>query len=314
MKEEHFMDGKTGRKNFLLVLISVMLSVALTLSIVYGETVEDVNAKIASERLLWTAGETSVSRMSPDQQRALLGGLPTPLENIDPAQIWEPPDSLSLVAYPAGYDLRDYNLVSPVEDQTTCGSCWAFSSTANLESLYIQAKGATLPLSEQAMLDCSEGTCDGWYLDTAFDYLMENGTCSGMTYPYTAVKGTCQTYAVAARINSWQWINSTGKPSSFYNDLIKSWIFTYQRPVSCRMEVYRSLFNYENGIYSHLRRERRSQGGHFVLIVGWGVSNGVEYWIVKNSWGPTWGQDGFFFIKLNDSYIGTYAIGAEIAP
>ena len=308
------MDGKTGRKNCLLVLISVMLSVALTLSIVYGETVEDVNAKIASERLLWTAGETSVSRMSPDQQRALLGGLPTPLENIDPAQIWEPPDYLSLAVYPAGYDLRDYNLVSPVEDQTTCGSCWAFSSTANLESLYIQAKGATLPLSEQAMLDCSEGTCDGWYLDTAFDYLMENGTCSGMTYPYTAVKGTCQTYAVAARINSWQWINSTGRPSSYYNDLIKSWIYTYQRPVSCRMEVYRSLFNYENGIYSHLRRERRSQGGHFVLIVGWGVSNSVEYWIVKNSWGPAWGQDGFFFIKMNDSYIGTYAIGAEIAP
>jgi C1A family cysteine protease len=313
MKEEHFMDGKTGRKNCLLVLISVMLSVALTLSIVYGETVEDVNAKIASERLLWTAGETSVSRMSPDQQRALLGGLPTPLENIDPAQIWEPPDYLSLAVYPAGYDLRDYNLVSPVEDQTTCGSCWAFSSTANLESLYIQAKGATLPLSEQAMLDCSEGTCDGWYLDTAFDYLMENGTCSGMTYPYTAVKGTCQTYAVAARINSWQWINPTGKPSSFYNDLIKSWIFTYQRPVSCRMEVYRSLFNYENGIYSHLRRERRSKGGHFVLIVGWGVSNGVEYWIVKNSWGTSWGQDGYFFIKMSDSYIGTFAIGAEIA-
>ncbi|MCX5885215.1 MAG: hypothetical protein NT096_04800 [Proteobacteria bacterium] len=184
---------------------------ALTLSIVYGETVEDVNAKIASERLLWTAGETSVSRMSPDQQRALLGGLPTPLENIDPAQIWEPPDSLSLAVYPAGYDLRDYNLVSPVEDQTTCGSCWAFSSTANLESLYIQGMGTTLALSEQAMLDCSEGTCDGWYLDTAFDYLMENGTCSGMTYPYTAVKGTCQTYAVAARINSWQWINPTGR-------------------------------------------------------------------------------------------------------
>jgi C1A family cysteine protease len=308
------MRGNMGKKSCWFVSLVFMLWVGLTVNTVYAETVDEVNAQIAQEGLLWTAGETSVSRMSPDQQRALLGGLPTPLENIYPAQIWEPPDSLSLAVYPAGYDLRDYNLVSPVEDQTTCGSCWAFSSTANLESLYIQAKGATLPLSEQAMLDCSEGTCDGWYLDTAFDYLMENGTCSGMTYPYTAVKGTCQTYAVAARINSWQWINPTGKPSSFYNDLIKSWIFTYQRPVSCRMEVYRSLFNYEKGIYSHLRRERRSQGGHFVLIVGWGNSNGVDYWIIKNSWGTSWGQDGYFFIKMSDSYIGTYAIGAEIAP
>jgi len=312
--EGNRMKVRIGKKSCLLVLISVMLSVALALNTVCAETAEDVNAKIAREGLLWTAGETSISRMSPDQQRTLLGGLPTPFEEIDPAQVWQPSDSQSLAVYPAEYDLRDFNLVSPVEDQTTCGSCWAFSSTANLESLYIQAKGATLPLSEQAVLDCSEGTCDGWYLDRAFDFLQASGTCSATTYPYTAVKGTCSTYAVAAKIQSWQWINSTGKPTSFYNDLIKSWIYTYQRPVSCRMEVYKSLFYYDSGVYSHLRRERKSQGGHFVLIVGWGNSNGVDYWIIKNSWGTAWGQDGYFFIKMSDSYIGTYAIGAEIAP
>jgi len=303
-----------GKQNCCFVLLLSMLWVVLTVHIVSAGTVDDVNAQIGQEGLLWTAGETSVSQMNPDEQQALLGGLPTPPEDIDPAQIWQQPGRLSLVAYPANYDLRDYLLVSPVEDQRTCGSCWAFSSTANLESLYIQAKGITLPLSEQVMLDCSAGTCDGWYLDRAFDFLMQNGTCSESTYPYIAEKGTCSVYAVAAKIQSWQWINPTGKPTSTYNNLIKSWIYTYQKPVSCRMEVYRSLYYYTNGIYSHLRRERRSQGGHFVLIVGWGVLNGVDYWIVKNSWGTDWGEDGFFNIKMNDSYIGTYAIGAGIAP
>ena len=308
------MNVKMGKKGYGFVSLIVMLWVVLTVNIVYAETVGDVSAQIAREGLLWTAGETSVSQMSPEEQRALLGGLPTPPEDIDPAQIWQQPDSLSLAVYPANYDLRDFNLVSPVKDQSTCGSCWAFSSTANLESLYIQDMGTTLALSEQALLDCSAGTCDGWYIDKAFDFLKASGTCSATTYPYTAVKGTCSTYSVAARIQSWQWVNPTGKPTSTYNDLIKSWIYTYQRPVSCRMEVYKSLFNYTSGIYHHLRRERKSQGGHFVLIVGWGNSNGVDYWIIKNSWGPAWGQEGYFSIQMNDSYIGTYAIGAEIAP
>jgi hypothetical protein len=167
-KEENFMNVKMGRNSYWLVWLSVMLWVALNVNIVCAATVDDVGAQIAREGLLWTAGETSVSQMSPDEQRALLGGLPTPPEDIDPAQIWEPPGYLSRAVYPANYDLRDFNLVSSVKNQSTCGSCWAFSSTANLESLYMQAESTSVSLSEQAMLDCSEGTCDGWYLDRAF--------------------------------------------------------------------------------------------------------------------------------------------------
>jgi C1A family cysteine protease len=282
----------------------------ISVTLVYAQTVKEVNTQIAKEGLLWTAGETSVSQMSPDQQRALLGGLPTPLEEIDPAQIWEPPDDKSLGGLPVSYDLRDLNLVSPIKDQANCGSCWAFSSTANLESLSLQAGGSS-SFSEQAMLDCSEGTCTGWYLDTAFDFLKNYGTTLQNLYPYTGVKGTCQAYPPVARVQSWQWINPTGLPTRISNNMIKSWIYTYRKPVSCRMEVYPSFYYYQKGVYHHLRREQ-SEGGHFVLIVGWGRSRGINYWIVKNSWGPDWGQDGFFFIRMNDSYIGTYAIGAEI--
>lgn len=293
--------------------IFIFLIIILTTSIVYAENLGELNEEIAREGLSWIAGETSISKKTLADQLKLLGGLATPEEEIDVQNIWEPDDDLIFAIYPSFYDLRDYNLISPVEDQGNCGSCWAFSSTANLESLYIQTKGSILPLSEQAVLDCSEGTCDGWYLDRAFNFLMEKGTCKEVDYPYTAEKGICKNYQIKAKIKSWKWINPTGRPSNYYNNLIKAWIYTYNKPVSCRMEVYRSFFYYQDGIYSHLARERRSQGGHFVLIVGWGVSNGINYWIVKNSWGTGWGQDGYFYIKMNDSSIGTFAIGAEIS-
>ena len=290
---------------------TVILWVLISEGLVYAQTLDEVKAQIVSEGLLWTAGETSVSKMTEEQQRVLLGGLPTPLEEIDPAQIWESPDFESLRELPASYDLRDLNLVSPIKDQANCGSCWAFSSIANLESLYLQ-EGGNASFSEQAMLDCSEGTCDGWYLNSAFDFLVEHGTCQAFAYPYTAVKESCKPYPVVTRLQSWQWINPYSRATRMSNNKIKSWIYTYQRPVSSWMQVYRSFLYYEDGIYGRLRRERRSQGGHFVLIVGWGSSYGVDYWICKNSWGTEWGQDGFFFIEMNDSSIGTNAIGAEI--
>jgi C1A family cysteine protease len=308
------MRGNMGKKSCWFVSLVFMLWVGLTVNTVYAETVDEVNAQIAREGLLWTAGETSVSQMSLEKQRALLGLLLTPPEDIDPAQIWQQPDELSLAVYPASYDLRDFNLVSPVGDQKNCGSCWAFSSVGNLESLYIQDRGTSIRLSEQALLDCSEGTCDGWYLDKAFNFLKTSGTCLEARYPYTAVKGTCSTYSAAAKIKSWHWINPTDKPTSYYNDQIKSEIYTYQRPVTCGMLVYRSFNYYKSGIYHHLRREIRHTGHHAVLIIGWGNSNGVDYWIVKNSWGTDWGEAGYFNIVMNDSRIGIQAIGAEIAP
>jgi C1A family cysteine protease len=294
-----------------LLLLSFILWLVVSTGITYGQSMENLNDMIAREGLFWTAGETSVSDLSSAERQARLGGLPTPKERIDPAKFWVDPLAVPYAALPVSYDLRDSDLISPVKNQLTCGSCWAFSSTANIESLALGAGLQSTSLSEQAMLDCSLGTCDGWYIDTSFDFLVEEGTAREVLYPYTAVKDTCDAYPVAARLTSWQWINPTGQATNAYNDQIKSFIYTYQKPVSCRMNVYNSLFSYQSGIYHHLRRESIA-GGHFVLIVGWGQSRRVKYWIVKNSWGTDWGEDGFFRIKMNDSSIGTYAIGAVI--
>lgn len=291
-------------------LLFTLFLIVASVGMVYGETIADLNAQIAREGLLWRAGETSVSRMSPEEQQALLGGLPTPLEEIDPAQIWKP-DKAVINEVPVEYDLRDLNLVSPVKDQERCGSCWAFAAVANLESLALQA-GKESALSEQALLDCSWGNCNvGWYLAPTFNFLMLYGTASQSDYPYTGRKETCQDYTVAAKLASWVWINPMSRPTNRSDNKIKSFIYTYNKPVSCYMEVYPSFSYYNSGVYQHLRGEAVS-GGHFVLIVGWGQENGVNYWIAKNSWGTLWGMDGYFYIKMKDSNIGTIAIGATI--
>ncbi|HQN19272.1 MAG TPA: C1 family peptidase [Syntrophobacteraceae bacterium] len=301
-----------GMASWLICLAVVVVGVAVVQVIGAGaQTVADLNRQIAEENLSWTAGETSLSQLSPEERQARLGGLPTPEENIRPEQIWEPEELDGVEGLPVDYDLRSLNRITPVKDQGNCGSCWAFAAVANLESL-ARKKNKDLILSEQNVLDCSAGTCAGWYLDTTFNFLKSYGTCLQSFYPYTAVKGSCQTFPMAAKLKSWKWINPYGTPTDAYNTKIKKFIYKKKQPVSCRMEVYTSFFDYESGVYQHLPCDTM-EGGHFVLIIGWGKTlEGVEYWICKNSWGTGWGQDGYFWIKMNDSKIGTYTIGAKL--
>lgn len=276
-----------------------------------SDRIEQLNRRIREHNLLWTAGETALGQLDDHQRRQLAGGWPTPASQVDPARVWNPAaEGLSPRLYPAAYDLRDLGVIPPVKNQGTCGSCWAFSAVANLEALHLKAGMDFQSLSEQTVLNCSDGTCSGWYLNTTFDYLQGSGVPSETTVPYVGTKQACSSYARIGQILSWEWINPSGTASDYYDDLIKTYIYTWQKPVSCRMEVYDSFYDYANGIYEHIPGET-NWGGHFVLIVGWGSSAGVDFWICKNSWGTWWGQSGFFFIRKQDSVIGTWAIGAE---
>lgn len=274
---------------------------------------EALQSDIAHHNLHWTAGETALSHLNAVEKQCLAGGLKTPPERINPDQIWQPPETdRTSGGYPLSYNLWSAGAITPVRNQRSCGSCWAFASAANLESLLLQAGQGSQDLSEQVMLNCSAGTCSGWYLDYAFDFLQYSGTTHETLFPYQGIKQTCQSYTATANIAQWQWINPTGVASDYYDGLIKTFIYTYGKPVSTRMEVYDSFYSYTSGIYQHIPGEQ-NWGGHFVLIIGWGSQDGVNYWICKNSWGTSWGQSGLFYIKAQDAVIGTYAIGASVA-
>lgn len=259
---------------------------------------------IAAEGLCWQAGETSMSRLSEEEQLRRLGTRPEFMAEVEEEAA--PGKIIALQALPAVFDWRDHNgnWVTAIRDQGNCGNCWAFAAVSVLEALVkIERNVKTdFDLSEQTMVGCSgAGDCDGGYLSLAAEFLRQTGTPREECYPYSATDGSCQPcpgwMSKTVRVSSWK---SYGNKSQ---TVLQSALL--DAPIATAMEVYSDFYSYRSGIY-----ERTSgaiyKGGHAVVIVGY---NGVEgYWICKNSWGTDWGENGFFRIRMGNSDIGSYAV------
>jgi len=184
--------------------------------------------------------------------------------------------------------------VTPVKNQGDCGSCWAFSATGSIECNYAIAHGQLNSLSEQQLVDCSvsEGNlgCDGGEMDSAFKYVMkEGGLCSETEYPYTAKDGKCQSSTCGTKYD----------PVKSYTDVTKQDEQALEDAavlgcVSVAIEADQFAFQYySSGV---LTGTCGTNLDHGVLVVGYGTESGQEYWKVKNSWGTSWGEDGYVLI------------------
>ncbi|MEE4354833.1 MAG: C1 family peptidase, partial [Desulfococcaceae bacterium] len=198
---------------------------------------------------------------------------------------------------PASFDWRNNNgnFVTPVKDQGYCGSCWAFATTAALESQVLITSGQSIPdLSEQIVLSCSEaGSCNGGYIDTASDFLRDTGTNLETCYPYTETDGNCNNACT-------NWRNSTSRTDSWYEVAhtvadMKSAVYN-SGPVVTTMAVYSDFYSYRQGVYSYT--SGYLDGYHAIVIVGWDDSQSC--FIVKNSWGTWWGDSGYFRIAYSE--------------
>jgi len=207
-----------------------------------------------------------------------------------------PSEALSL---PLSWNWNTKGAVTPIKNQGQCGSCWSFSTTGSVEGCHFQASGKLVSLSEQNLMDCSwnQGNqgCNGGLMTQAMTYIISNGGIdTEASYPYTAEDGTC-TYTPANRgATQKSFINvQTGDE----NDLQAK---VYTRPTSVAIDASHSSFQfYSSGVYDEPNCST-SQLDHGVLAVGWGVSQGVDYWLVKNSWGTDWGQSGFIWMSRNN--------------
>jgi cathepsin L len=213
--------------------------------------------------------------------------------------------------YNISVDWRPKGAVTPIKDQGQCGSCWSFSATGSMEGAYFLKNKKLVSLSEQNLVDCSsaEGNegCNGGLMDQAFEYVIKNkGIDTEASYPYTAKDGKCKFDAanVGATITSYKDVTK-GDEGALQTAVA-------QQPVSVAIDASHSSFQlYSSGVY-HEKACSASQLDHGVLAVGYGTdtTTSKNFWIVKNSWGLNWGQQGYIYMtkdKKNECGIATAA-------
>lgn len=200
------------------------------------------------------------------------------------------------------------NYVTPVKNQGSCGSCWTFSTTGCLESVTAINTGKLVPLSEQQLVDCAQDFnnhgCNGGLPSQAFEYIKYNkGLMTESAYPYKAYDDKCKYKPELAAAFVKNVVNITAYDEKGMEDAVAT-----HNPVSFAFEVTSDFMLYSSGVYSSSRcHTTTDKVNHAVLAVGYGSDNGTPYWIVKNSWGPDWGQDGYFLIARGKNMCGLAA-------
>ncbi|XP_071693085.1 cysteine proteinase COT44-like [Rutidosis leptorrhynchoides] len=204
---------------------------------------------------------------------------------------------------PVNVDWRKSGAVAPIKNQGTCGSCWAFSTVAAVEGINKIVTGDMVSLSEQELVDCDNrynSGCNGGEMDYAFQFIMSNGGIdTEADYPYKGVGGVCD----PVRENKAKIVSIDGYedvPPMNEKALMKA---AAHQPVSVGIEASGRAFQlYSSGVFTG---SCGTELDHGVVVVGYGSEHGKDYWIVRNSWGTNWGEDGYFRMERN--VVGTPA-------
>ena len=261
----------------------------------------DLVAEIKAKATTWTPmepEENPFTYMSIEQIKAMMG---TKLQVVE-----DTAEDLGFTA-DAAFDARTKwgGKVHEIRNQGQCGSCWAFGATEALSDRFAIETSSDVILSPQHLVSCDTGNygCNGGYLNVAWNFLSKTGIVSEACYPYTSgtsgQTGVCKT--VCADGSKFVHYYHSGATSTTAD--VSKTMQTLQQdgPVEAAFTVYQDFMSYKSGVYQHTTGSML--GGHAIKCVGWGTENNVDYWIMANSWGTSWGDQGFFKIKRGDCGI-----------
>jgi len=263
-----------------------------------------IEAHNADPDATYVQAHNAFSDMTPEEFKSQMTGYTSIVGRKSGADSTYVPSS----AEPAARDWTEDGMVTAVKNQGQCGSCWAFSTTGSTESANLIKNGGSATdnaniISEQQLVDCSTKNdgCNGGLMDYGFEYLKKlgaKGDSLESSYKYKAKDGRCK--AAKSTPSNIQVTGYTDVQSGNENALKNA--VGNVGPVSIAIEADQRGFQfYSNGVFSG---KCGQQLDHGVLAVGYGTDNGVDFWKVKNSWGATWGEEGYIRIAFGNNLCG----------
>jgi C1A family cysteine protease len=266
-----------------------------------------VRQAIQGAKARWKAASNPISRLSRDAQRKLLGWIPSPTSDLYSSDAELLDETSYTATLPTRFDWRNVggtNYITSVKRQR-CGDCWAFAAIGALEARLAIDGTSNEDLSEQLLVSscCNTGSCSGGYIVSTSRFIRDTGSPDEGCYPYLGRDSSCNQACgnwreVTRMVNSYTRVSQTVAS-------LKSALYT-RGPINVGMMVYTDFSYYSSGIYQYTYGQQ--EGGHAVLIVGY--DDDQEYFIVKNSWGSDWGENGFFRIAYSQVDSGV-DFGAE---
>jgi len=237
---------------------------------------------------------------TPEERRQMLGlELPDDWEKIWREHLPENFESKSAEDLPASFNWRDSGLVTPVKNQLGCGSCWIFCAIAGIEAQYMVDYGLEYDMSEQEVLSCRSYNwgCGGGWMTTVYDYVNYYGIGTESDFPYYANDQILCLNPKPTRIaRGVEYISVPGNVNAIKTALLDG-------PVISGFAVGPTFYGYQDGCFSQIGGDVN----HGVVIVGWDdnyCDGGGGAWCVKNSWGPNWGDEGYFWVRYGHADIG----------
>jgi len=267
-------------------------------------TIATHNARVAAAGQSYFMAINQFSDLTPDEFAARLSVQQMDLPVLDQAM---PTDSVSSLPDDDTWDWREHGAVGPVQNQGQCGAAWAMAACGSMEGAHAVKAGTFTALSVQQLVDCSGNDthgCNGGNPEGAYKFAVDNGVCKSGDYPWLGRESQCKKGCVpAAHFTSYGRVGTT-------DAALMNAVRQYG-PIAAGVDASR-FATYASGVFDGSCGKTIN---HLVVVIGYGTAQGKPYWILKNSWGTSWGERGYIRLARGKDLCGindyaTYIVAA----